>query len=182
MAAKAKIPFLPPARPRRSRESIEALARAAGVTAAVYLVGIRGYYHDNHGDNERGLYDDALFLVTPQSFIAFNANVDPSVFRRGIAKLKNGLWSYKVGTHGLSKPKSQQYTALVQAAEVTVIRDGEGPDTGMFGINIHRGGNSGTSSLGCQTIHPSQWEAFIGMVRSESARQNQRIIPYLLTE
>lgn len=182
MASKAKLPFLPPARPKKDRAAIENLARLHGVTQPIYLVGIRGYYHDDHGDNERGIYDDAIFLVTPQSFVAFNANVDPSVFRRGIAKLKSGVWSYKVGTHGLSKPKDRQYTALVQAGVVTVQRDGQGEDTGEFGINIHRGGNTGTSSLGCQTIHPSQWDAFIGLVRSELGRANQRIIPYLLTQ
>ena len=148
----------------------------------VYLVGIRGYYHYNHADNQRGIYDDAIFLVSPDLFVPFNANTDPSVFRRGIAKLSTGLWEYKLGTHGLSKPKARQYQALVQAEPVTVIRDGSGPDTGWFGINIHRGGFSGTSSLGCQTIPPAQWPTFISLVKQELSRHGFQTLPYALTE
>lgn len=178
----AKLPFLPPARPRLSREKVEAMAREAGVTASVYLVGVRGYYHDDHAQNDRGIYDDAMFLVSPQNFVSFNANVDPSVARKGIAKLKAGVWLYQLGIHGLSRPKKQQYRALVQAAVVTVIRDGQGPDTGMFGINIHRGGIGTTSSLGCQTIPPAQWDAFIALVQREMHFYGQNKITYLLTE
>jgi lysozyme len=161
---------------------VEKLARAAGVKTGTYLVGIRGYYHADHSDNQRGIYDDAIFLVTPQDFVSFNANVDPSVFRTGIAKLKAGVWMYQPGIHGLSKPKDRQYTALVQAAEVTVIRDGKGPDTGYFGINIHRGSHSSTSSLGCQTIAPQQWDAFISLVRRAINASGRAVIPYLLNE
>lgn len=180
-----KLPFQPAARPRQSRADIETRARTGGINlrhTPVCLVGIRGYYHDDHADNERGKYDDMIALLSPQAFVTFNANVDPTVFRHGIAKLKAGLWLYKLGIHGLNRPKSQQYTALVQADKVTVIRDGKGPDTGWFGINIHRGGYGTTSSLGCQTIVPSQWENFIGLVRQELARAGQKTIPYLLTE
>jgi lysozyme len=176
-----QIPFLPPNRPRKRRAEVEAMAQAAGITAPVYLVAIRGYYHDDHNDNARGLYDDAMFLVTPQSFVAFNANTDPSVFRPGIAALKPGLWSYRLGIHGLSKPKARQYVALVQAGEVTVHRDGKGDDTGWFGINIHRGAVASTSSLGCQTIPPSQWDSFIALVKRSLSEHDQKVIPYLLT-
>src|SRR5262245_48185267 len=116
------------------------------------------------GENDRGIYDDALFIVSPETFVAFNANVDPSVFRRGIAALEAGGVRYKLGIHGLSRPAAQCYKALVQAGPVTVRRDETGNDTGWFGINIHRGGVSGTSSLGCQTIVPDQWPTFIAPV------------------
>jgi lysozyme len=176
------IPFT---RPRKLRVDVERLARAGGINAGatpVYLVGIRGYYHDDHKANQRGIYDDALFLVSPDAMVAFNANVDPSVSRPGIATLKTGLWRYKLGTHGLNRPKPQRYQALVQMGEVTVVRDGQGDDTGFFGINIHRGGTNSTSSLGCQTIVPEQWENFIGLIKQELNRVGQVSLPYLLTE
>lgn len=180
------IPFLPPNRPRLTREKAERLLEKHGVKPsemdpAVMLLGVRGYYHDDHGDNQRGVYDDAIFLLTPTAFVAFNANTDPSAFRHGIASLKPGRYLYKLGIHGLSKPKDRQYEALVQAGEVTVCRDGSEVETGWFGINIHRGGASGTSSLGCQTIPPAQWESFISMVRAELKRHGQKTIPYILT-
>lgn len=149
------------------------------------LIGIRGYYRDTMGKpglNDRGIYDDAIILITPTAYITFNANTDPSIAQRGVAVLAPGVWWYKIGIHGLSKTRKAQYKALVQAAKVTVIRDGKGEDTGMFGINIHRGSLHSTSSLGCQTIYPPQWGSFIAAVESEMNRHGRTTIPYLLIE
>lgn len=178
--------MIPPARPRATREQVVARLAAAGVGTAVALVGARGYYRDTMGApgrNDRGIYDDALFVVSPETFAAFNANTDPTAQPRPrLAVLRAGLWRYKVGIHGLNRPAAQRYTALVQAADVTVDRDVTGADTGLFGINIHRGGNGTTSSLGCQTIPPVQWPAFIALVQQELKRHGQKEIPYLLLE
>lgn len=185
--------LVPPSRPLQSRAETDQLIHDGWLTQpgklpvvpAVVLVGIRGYYRDTMGApgrNDRGIYDDAIILRSSTVHAAFNANTDPSVARKHVAVLKAGVWRYQVGTHGLSKPKAQRYTALVQAGDVTVIRDQEGSDTGYFGINIHRGGYTGTSSLGCQTIFPDQWPAFIALVQSELKRYAQKIIPYLLVE
>ena len=174
----------PSARPRISREKIQLILAQHRVGAAVALVGIRGYYRDTMGKpgtNDRGIYDDTICLISKDAFVAFNANVDPSVHRRAIAVLQPGVWTYKLGIHGLSKPKEQRYRALVQAAEVTVHRDGGKADTGFFGINIHRGGRTTTSSLGCQTIPPDQWPAFIALIESELKRAGQTTMPYVLT-
>jgi hypothetical protein len=177
--------IVPAARPKLSRGAAEFILASKQVAAEVVLLGMRGYYRDSMGkvgENDRGLYDDAIFLLSRESFTAFNANVDPSAYRRGIATLKPGVWKYKVGIHGLSKPKAQRYEALVQAGPVTVMRDGQGEDTGMFGINIHRGGLHGTSSLGCQTIVPAQWAAFMALVKQELKRAGQTVLPYVLVE
>ena len=178
--------MVPGNRPQREREWAAKFLSDAGVSPAkAALLGVRGYFRDSMGvvgKNDRGIYDDALFVVTPATFESYNANTDPSVTRRNVAVLKAGLWWYKRGIHGLSKPVSQQYMALVQAAEVTVVRDGVGDDTGWFGINIHRGSYQSTSSLGCQTIHPDQWEKFYALVTAELRRLGQTTIPYLLIE
>ena len=101
----------------------------------VGIVGVRGYFLDSmgkKGQNDRGIYDDAIAIVSPRGIITFNANTDPARFKKGIANLNKGTWLYKVGIHGLSKPKALQYTALVQADKVTVHRDEEGNDTGFL--------------------------------------------------
>jgi lysozyme len=175
----------PASRPKQTRDVVAAILEKHNVRDAVAIVGARGYYANLMGvpgKNDRGIYDDAIFVVSPSAFVSFNANVDPSVHRKAIANLRPGVWRYRIGTHGLSKPAAQRYKALVQAGEVTVMRDGVGLDTGMFGINIHRGSTSTTSSLGCQTIVPSQWPAFIALVEQELKRAGQKVVPYVLTE
>jgi lysozyme len=174
----------PASRPGLSREKAQALLEVHGVdTNYPALLGVRGYFRNSMGKdgvNDVGVYDDAIFLLTPTAFAAFNANCDPSIHRYRMANLREGVWKYRVGIHGLSRPSYLRYTALVQAAEVTVIRDGAGADTGMFGINIHKGGEAGTSSLGCQTIPPVQWKEFIGVVEGSLERYERQTIPYCL--
>jgi lysozyme len=171
-----------------NRAAVEELLRDAGVDLAKpALVGRRGYYRDTMGRpgiNDLGIYDDAVFVVSPSDFASFNANVDPSRHRPGMATLTAGVWRYKIGIHNLSKDPAlhPRYKALVQAAEVTVHRDDAGNDTGWFGINIHKGAYTGTSSEGCQTIHPDQWSAFITLVDAEMKQYGVTTIPYLLTE
>jgi hypothetical protein len=175
--------FVPSARPMQPRAKTAELLLEAGITAPVAILGKRGYYTDTMGKrgvNDRGIYDDAIFVFSSSCHVAFNANTDPSVYRDGIATLVPGVWQYKLGTHGLSKPAHLRYRALVQAAPVTKQPDGGKQQTGWFGINIHRGSYNSTSSLGCQTIYPDQWPAFLALVEDQMSRFNQKIVPYLL--
>jgi lysozyme len=160
----------------------------ARVADEVALVGIRGYYRDSMGEvgkNDRGIYDDAIFIVSPNAYATFNANTDPSIRRAGIAVLKPGVHRYRKGKHGLSKPGGG-YPALRPATpgeQLPVTRDGEGEGDSMgIAINIHKGGTRTTSSEGCQTLYPSQWPAFVALVYSEMDRAGQKTIPYLLVE
>jgi len=149
----------------------------------VALVGIRGFFRDSMGKpgkNDRGIYDDAIFLVTPDSVLAFNANTDPSVSRKGIAVLNPGVHWYKKGRHRISRPPS--YPALRPATpgeKLPVTRDGVGQSEGVA-INIHKGSYNSTSSEGCQTIYPDQWDEFIDSVYHAMDAQKQAEIPYVL--
>ena len=180
--------MIPKNKPQQKREDSLKMIKSAKVSDPVCLVGIRGYYRDTMGvpgKNDRGIYDDAIILVTPNVHAAFNANVDPSRSGRnpkagkGFASLKEGVWRYKIGQHGISR--GNPYKALVQAAPVTVARDGGADESGWFGINIHRGSYSSTSSEGCQTIPPDQWPAFIALVEGEMKRANAKTLAYVLT-
>lgn len=182
--------LLPSGRPRWSRlELLNALIREGWLRddgASLLLVGVRGYYRDTMGKagvNDRGIYDDAIFVSSPEAHVSFNANTDPSVYRPGIASLVRGRYKYALGIHNMSKAKSRQYRALVQAGPVFVSRDGTGVITeGWYGINIHRGSYNSTSSEGCQTIYPDQWRAFLSLVESEMDRHQQVTVPYILME
>lgn len=185
----------PAAPPRATRADVVAMVAKAYPDAQlpeVYVVGVRGYYRDGLGKvgvNDRGIYDDAIFVLAPGIFAAFNANTDPSRVRKGkgtgagkgMAVLKAGVWpAYELGLH------RSKYEALVQrAGTVTVIRDGTDGDyeqTGWFGINIHKGGVTTTGSEGCQTIPPDQWETFMSTVRRALSAARQTRVTYVLLE
>ena len=180
--------MIPKNRPRIERKDTEQLLRLRKVSDPVCLVGIRGYYRDTMGavgKQDRGIYDDAIILVSPNVHAAFNANVDPGAYGKnpkigkGYASLKPGVYRYKLGRHGLRS--GNPYRALVQGNPVTVSRDGGEDETGYFGINIHKGSNRSVSSEGCQTIPPAQWPAFITMVETEMKRNNAKTLSYVLT-
>jgi hypothetical protein len=104
------------------------------------------------------------------------------VWRKGIATLIPGVYRYRKGKHGISKGAG--YPALRPATKdeaLPVVRDEEGESIGHH-INIHRGSRASTSSLGCQTIAPAQWNSFINLVYGEMDRYQQSTIAYLLVE
>lgn len=177
--------IVPNSRPQQAKEKTLAMTIKAGLDDLVCLVGIRGYYSETFqpSGNQRGIYDDAIILLSPSVHASFNANTDPSVYKNGIAVLKTGVHRFKKGNHGISKPGGG-YPALRPAnakEELPVTRDEEGDSMGVA-INIHRGSRNSTSSLGCQTIYPDQWDSFINLVYSEMDRYKQKTIPYLLVE
>jgi hypothetical protein len=174
--------MLPSARPRLSTAELEQLLLPfASVRQGfpLIIVGIRGYYRDTMGQpgvNDRGIYDDAIFIHSPNVTASYNANTDPSKYHcgrgtgaaKGMASLNPGFWPvYQFDFH------KGEYLALCQrAGKVTVTRDGDPSyqKTGDFGINIHKGGWGTTGSEGCQTIHPSQWASFIGLAEDQACR------------
>ena len=134
--------MVPNSRPQQAKEKTLAMVIKSGIVDRVALVGIRGYYRDTMGDkgkNDRGIYDDAIILLSPSVHATFNANTDPSVHKKGIAVLKTGIHRFRKGNHGISKPGGG-YPALRpsnQKEELPVTRDGIGDDMGIA-INIHR--------------------------------------------
>jgi lysozyme len=197
--------ILPAARPKLDRAGLLARLAAAGIAIdadrELFVAGIRGYYEDSMGApgrNDRGLYDDAIFLVGPGLFKAYNGNTDPSRVRKGrgtgaakgMAVLRPGLYRcHRFDVH--RRGTAGAHEALCQRAGiVTVTRDGVTGDyvhAGSFGINIHRGGATRTNSEGCQTVPPAQWGEFIAAAtaaakRLHGARWRSAIVPYALIE
>ena len=182
-----------PNKPQVKKSVIDKILKDKGIDTKKYpmlIIGIRGYFSNSMGEknkNDRGIYDDALIIYTPSVYATFNGNVDPSVqFKIGRAVLKKGFYlAHKFDIHGGTQ---SQYPAICQRlANVTVTRDGQGEQTGMFGINIHKGGNTTTSSEGCQTLPPTQWDAFYQLAKSEWIRGygdkwNKVVVPYLLLD
>lgn len=179
----------PPSRPRLTDSEARAMLEGRGVypSKEVVVLAKRGYYLNTMGEpgkNDRGIYDDAIVIVGPEVFAAFNGNTDPSIRRKKVAVLCGGVWRYRPGKHGITfKRPGYPYPAFVQADEVAVLRDGDNaPDIGWFGINIHRGSKTTTSSLGCQTLPPDQWDAFRTLLNDQLKRNSQPTFPYVLIE
>ena len=193
----------PAARPEMTRAAALSYLQAHGIGDQFGLIGRRGYYRDSMGKpgvNDRGIYDDAIALLTPSAFVTFNANCDPSRTEEGMASLVPGVWEFEIGVHNRTKPANRRYKALIQAAQFVVFRDGTehfekgtthqkygrclggGCWVGWFGVNMHRGLLNSTASAACQTIVPDQWDAFIELVESEMKRYGRKRIPYVLTE
>lgn len=176
-----------------SRDDIERRISPFGIDRSKYplvVVGIRGFQVP--AANKRGVFDDAIVLLTDNACVAFPANTDPTrrglnpKINKGYAVLKPGVYySYRFDTHNGSKP----HPAICQrVAPVTVIRDGGKEETGMFGINIHAAFGNSTSSDGCQTQAWKQYqEEFYPLAKAEAKRLwgekwNKNTICYVLIE
>ena len=170
-------------------EKVRRLLKEAGAPSqyAVAILAVRGYFRRTMGNpngNDRGIYDDAIFLVSPSEVKSYNANTDPSVFRKGIATLVPGIHLYRKGNHGISKPGGG-YPAFRPATareELPVTRDRETNPRPGVAINIHRGSRTSTSSEGCQTIHPDHWAEFQERAYRLMDQFGQKVIPYVLIE
>jgi hypothetical protein len=145
---------------------------------------VRGYFINSmgrKGENDRAMYDDAVFVASPDGVQAFNGNSDPAVYKSRVATIKAPqAIRYRPGLHGISRGKG--YPAFRQDEVCTVVRDGVGDDTGMFYVNLHRGGVNGTSSLGCLTIPPHQWDEFYKLVKGLLDRHKQKTFYVTLLE
>ena len=178
-------------RPKLSPAEAKQLVKHSGkiIIEPLYILAIRGYYKNTMGrpgSNDRGIYDDAFFLIGPRLFLAVNANTDPSRFKPGIACLVPGLHYYKKGLHKLSNPDPKKRYAAFRPdtpdESLPVTRDGKPGTSKGYAINIHKGSFTGTSSEGCQTVYPDQWLEFQQTAYKAMDKVMQKRIGYLLME
>lgn len=156
------------------------------IEAPVMVLAIRGYYLNSQGEqgeNDRGIYDDAMVLIGPGYYQAFNANTDPRRHERGIAMLLPGWHEFKQGWHGFGKPSGHKAFRTANTQEVTpVLRDGKNGIQQGLTINLHSGGFNNTNSAGCQTVFQPQWLEFQQDAYRLMNQEGQKILPYLLLE
>jgi|GEM_PF-417948 len=161
-----------------------------------YNLNIVGIRNENATPNA---FDDELCVFwnykNQWTLKKFKATTDPGLTylldplsEAGTAILKEGQYrgAYKLGLH------RNKYTALVQAAPVTVIRDFNRDDkldfrtgveqTGFFGINIHRASASGESTLvnkwsaGCQVLaNIQEYNEFIRLCKDATAEWGEKL-------
>jgi lysozyme len=191
---------IPPSRPRASLTAVMAAAQKAwppsrGALPSLFVLAVRAYYRDTMGvprENDFSMFDDAIFIVTPFGFSAWNANTDPSRagwnpgVRKFMARLQPGVWNFRRLKHHARRPTG--YMAFGQGADpVTVERIDSSrkirqTETGIFGINLHRASTSGTSSEGCLTVPVGQWVSFRSMLDDAIAKTDSKTFPLILID
>lgn len=154
--------------------------------APVMVLAVRGYYLNSMGiagDNDRGIFDDAIILMGPNYYQTFNGNTDPRIIKQGVAMLLPGWHEFKQGWHGYGKASGHQAFRTANVREVLpVLRDGQvGIKEGVT-VNIHRGGKFNTNSIACQTIVEDQWLEFQRTAYKLMNQEGQKVLPYLLVE
>lgn len=155
-------------RPKRDKAALEAVLEHYRIPRAyATLVFVRGHYLDTMGvtgENDKNIYDDSCFLISPNVIESWNANTDPSfVVKNGkpLAVLNPGHYIFYPSFHKISTPR--RYKALrtyPEGASLNCTRNGV-PST-CSAINIHRGGVRVQSldrvhSEGCLTIPETQY-------------------------
>lgn len=196
--------------PKAPESLIRSLLQGAGLLTEkepVAALGVRGYRRDTMGkpgENDVNIYDDALFLCAPGVFMAANGNTDPSrigwnaSIGKEFAMLCPGTWYFVRGAHKQRVPALRQadedqadvcgipnhgHFTVWRAKDMEQVRAGTArKETGYFAINIHRGGDTTTSSWGCQTIPPAEFDPFMSKVWQEMIKHGQKRIAYHLME
>lgn len=166
---------IPQSRPKASLSVVMAAAKAEWEKTnttplpSLFVLGVRGYYDSTIGEagNDINAYDDAFFIISPLSMTSWNGNTDPTRYGvnpradgKCMARLKTGCWTMRPRMH---RGKYQAYGQEESPVTVERIRANGSisrTETGCFGIDLHLGGINGTSSEGCQTVPPDQWEKF----------------------
>lgn len=99
----------------------------------------------------------------------YNKYIDPNEHTYCTPALAPGKYKFKVGTH----PSTGGYKALNVYSYsnsrynlTTQRRSGKYGNYFVSGVNVHKGGNSWNYSVGCITLHYSQYTSFIGKFTS----------------
>lgn len=188
--------MIPNSKPQATRERVvKAAIRAWKKDHAVtpfpdfFILFGRGYYLDTMGkpgSNDRGIYDDAVFIVSDRMFVSFNANTDPSRYKPGVSTVLPGFYPYRKGNHGITRPSGgyPAFRPATRGESLPVRRDGESGRSKRDGVanNIHKGGINTTSSEGCMTIPPKQWDLFYALVSAEMTRLKAKTVWVGITE
>lgn len=156
---------------------------------------------------QAGAFDDVIHVFYSDEkrrpiHHQYKATTDPGTYwlknplhPQGTAILSQGQYvdCYSLGLH------RGKYTALVQSRPVTVLRDYDRnavldfsngrPDTGLFGINIHRAEQQGTTkvvdkySAGCQVFASApEFAQFLTLCERQRALYGNRFTYTLLDE
>lgn len=162
------------------------------------IIGIRS----KESKSNTNIFDDVIVIIWKKGndryIEVFPITSDPGLYYlknnlsiKGCAILKEGQvrGGWQIGLH------QGKYKALVQKKPVTVYRDSNkdskldllNPETGMFGINIHKSGESSTQvdrwSAGCQVFaRVKDFNKFMNLVQNGNNKYGNSFTYTLINE
>ena len=176
-----------------------------GPLPAVYVLAVRAYRRDSMGvpgRNDVGIWDDAFFLCTPDGYYPENANTDPSRlgWNPGVGKpfglLQPGCWWFYPGPHKGVRPAFRQADDERVARKLGIPYDGKFLVERCWGfgdprntlewghqqVNIHPGGNTGTSSWLCLTLPNDRATRWLQTATDALKTHKQKLLPVILID
>lgn len=172
---------IPKSRPKQTRDETAAILARYGIDPSqeIALLGVRGYYSTTFGKtgNDINVYDDALFVISPDTYKAYNFNTDPARSGKKLAMLSAGLYEFYKGKH---KGKYNALRPYPEGVRLPCTRDGVKSLCGA--TNIHRGGQNDTWSEGCQTIPEPQFSEAMPLIYKQMTKYGQKTIKYALVD
>lgn len=155
-----------------------------------FVLAVRGYFSKTIGEvgNDINVYDDAHFIVSPLGISAWNSNVDPTRYGwnakagKYMARLSAGCWKFQSLIHRGKYQAFGQGDNLVKVDRVRADESVARVETGLFGINDHLGGVNGTSSEGCMTHPPTQWNDYRKKLNEVLALASLKQFDFILVE
>jgi len=155
-----------------------------------FVLAVRGYFSKTIGEvgNDINVYDDAHFIVSPLGISAWNSNVDPTRYGwnakagKYMARLSVGCWKFQSLIHRGKYQAFGQGDNLVKVDRVRADESVARVETGLFGINDHLGGVNGTSSEGCMTHPPQQWNGYRKKLNEVLALASLKQFDFILVE
>ena len=156
----------------------------------LFVLAVRGYFSQTIGEagNDINVYDDAHFIVSPLGISAWNSNVDPTRYGwnakagKYMARLSAGCWKFQRLIHRAKYQAFGQGDNLVRVDRVRADGSIARVETGLFGINDHLGGENGTSSEGCMTHPPTQWNDYRKKLNKVLALASLKQFDFILVE
>lgn len=173
--------ILPPARPKRDDATLDAVIEHFNlVPTRACLIYVRGHYLDTMGRpgvDDVNIYDDAVYLVSPNRRESWNANTSPSFPKKGYAELVLGQYVYYPSYHHIWEPKKRYraFRPYPEGIKLKCLRNGK--LSTCQATNLHMGSDNPAAfdvvwSQGCMTVPRSQYPDYELTVRTEVERCN----------
>jgi lysozyme len=157
---------------------------------AIFVISDSGLFMSFNGNVDPSKAKQGVATLVAPQMVMYRVGIHGISHLNLVKAGDKAIYDQMLKTGQNPKPIEGRYLphwAFRQHGRVTITRQGSKiPVTdnaaSPFYIDIHRGGNGTTSSLGCQTIYAPQWDEMFETTRKELQKLGQIDIPYCLID